>query len=757
MPRINSFFLLLWIIILGHPLMAQNDSLPSDRKIKVVCDRNEPLPFLPLSLLVSGDILHTTTDAKGELTLPKTVDAITFRVEQEFGFILSDSIWNPNQTEIVISSQISRINPVSITTTVQPILSTDNPYSIQVINSKTIAQMGAQNVSDVLQNQSGVLIGQDPSLGASVQLQGLGGQNVKILINGVPMIGRLNGNIDVSQIPTEQIERIEIVEGPMSVVYGTDAIGGVINIITKTPKTTERNLRIKSYADAVGNFNSDFGLTTFKSLNAAKGRYLGFDLNAGRQFFQGFDFDPSSRSMDWKPKTRIYGDAQLRYKQRNVEQTLRYSHYYEYLLDRSNAEYNLINISGYNNYFHTQRKDISAITDIKINRKHALRFQNAFNIYEREKINVRRNLVTGSEVITRPDDQDTTWNGAMNLRGLWEYRPLSGHISTLLGYEVQSESLITQRVKSGTQIHDIALFGSLEYTPNKSINIKPSLRLSYNSAFGNAIFPEYFDSRLKIAPLIPSLQIKANISEHLVLRSSYARGFRAPTAKELYFLFVDINHNVQGNINLKAENSHNFNLSLDYRHAIDRYTGVTFKLSSFYTRVSDQIQLSLVDINTNLYQYINIGALHSEGITAQTQLFVGAWDVNLSYSLIGNSSRFDAESNIRRWIIPQGTVNLSYAWKKTGSTLNLFSRYTGKMQGFVNDGSTYEMASYWLADINLTQNLIKNRLQFQVGAKNIFGVSQIQNMAPSGGIHGSSGGINIAMGRNYFVQCTLIL
>ncbi len=757
MLRIVPLFILLWIFNLGHPLMAQVDSLTGDRKIKVVCDRNEPLPFIPVSLLVSGEVIQATTDAKGELTLPNTQKPITFRIEREYGIILSDSIWKPSQTEIVISSQISRINPVSITTTVQPILSTDNPYSIQVINSKTIAQMGAQNVSDVLQNQSGVLIGQDPSLGSSVQLQGLGGQNVKILINGVPMIGRLNGNIDVSQIPTEQIERIEIVEGPMSVVYGTDAIGGVINIITKTPKTTERNLRLKSYADAVGNFNSDFGLTTYKSINSEKGRYLGFDLNAGRQFFKGFDFNPSSRSMDWKPKTRVYGDAQLRYKQRNLEQTLRYSHYYEYLLDRSDAEYNLINISGYNNYFHTQRKDLSAITDLKINRKNALRFQNAFNIYERAKINVRRNLVTGAEVITRPDDQDTTWNGAMNLRGLWEYRPLSGQISTLLGYEAQSEHLITQRVKSGTQIHDIALFGSIEYTPNKRINIKPSLRLAYNSAFGEAIFTEYFDSRLKIAPLIPSLQIKANLSEHLVLRSSYARGFRAPTAKELYFLFVDINHNVQGNLNLQAENSHNFNLSLDYRHAIDQKTAVTFKLTSFYTQVADQIQLSLVDINTNLYQYINIGSLHSEGVTAQTQMFVGAWDLNLSYSLISNSSRFDANSDVKKWLIPQGTINISYAWKKTGSSLNLFSRYTGKMQGFINDGTSYEMDSYWLADINLTQNLLKNRVQLQIGAKNLWGVSQIQNMAPSGGIHGSSGGINIAMGRNYFVQCTLIL
>ena len=66
-----------------------------------------------------------------------------------------------------------------------------------------------------------------------MSVQGLSGENVKILIDGVPVVGRLNGNVDLSQINLTNIERVEIVEGPLSVNYGTNALAGTINLITK--------------------------------------------------------------------------------------------------------------------------------------------------------------------------------------------------------------------------------------------------------------------------------------------------------------------------------------------------------------------------------------------------------------------------------------------------------------------------------------------------------------------------------------------
>lgn len=755
--RLTRFFLFL-LSGLSPYLGAQSIiEVPTSAfsKIRLLDSESQPVAQFPFFWVRGTDVLALKTDEWGESRIPEQKGAI-LRIAADMGRISGDSIWFPTRGEFIIETQISQINPVSITASVNPRLATDNPYAIQVISRKTIEKMAAQNVADVLQNQSGVLLGQDPSLGASVQLQGLGGQNVKILINGVPMIGRLNGNIDVSQIPSENIERIEIVEGPMSVVYGTDAIGGVINIITKQPMRMSSRSRVKLFADQIGNFNLDGSVSEYRTLNT--GAAWGFDATLGRQFFRGFDFDSETRSMDWKPKTRIYGDASVFYQRKNWKQSVRYAQYYEYLLDRSNAEFNLINISGYNNYFYTQRRDISAVTDVKLNDQHSLRFQNSYNRYDREKRNVRRNLVTGAEILTRPEDQDTTLNTAFNLRGLWEYQSKKSRFNTLVGYEIQQEQISTLRVKQMQPILDAALFGSLEYNPLPQLNIKPSVRLAYNSVFGQNPMPQLLGEEFKIAPLIPSLQIKSALSEHLVLRGSYARGFRAPTAKELYFLFVDINHNVQGNESLQTEHSHNFNLSIDYRHSIAKDVAATFKIASFRNAVSNEIQLSLVDLGTNLYQYINIGMLNSAGISTQTQLFLGNWDITLGFSYITNESQIDAQSGIRTWRVPQSTLNISHEWKKSGTAVQWFSRYTGKTLGFMSTGTIYEIASYGLADINMTQKIYKNRLSMQLGIKNLFNVSQIQNTAPNMGVHAAAtGGINIAMGRNLFLQCTVNL
>jgi len=754
----SIIFLIYFLFGLGSQIRAQSAqfNLSDSVKIRIVDLDKHPIPQFPVTLISNTDVtnVHLITDEWGEIWIQNK--SFTLRIAKDLGSIVGDSLISKNNLEFVIQTQIAQINPISITASVNPRLATENPYSVQIIQSKTIEKMGAQNVSDVLQNQSGVLLGQDPSLGTSIQLQGLGGQNVKILINGVPMIGRLNGNIDVSQIPSENIERIEIVEGPMSVVYGTDAIGGVINIITKRPLRIGNTSRVKFFADLVGNINLDGSISHQKRINNKTS--LGYDLNIGRQFFSGFDFQPATRSMDWKPKTRVYGDGSLFFRRGNFNQSLRYAQFYEYLLDRSNAEYNLVGITGYNNYFYTQRRDITLVTDIKLNSKHSLRFQNALNQYNRDKINVRRNLVTGSETITSPVDQDTTKNSAVNLRGLWEYKSDKSLFNSLLGYEFQQESIQTLRVRNNNPIRDFALFGSIELNPIKQLNIKPSLRIAYNSAFGSNPFPEILGNGFKIAPLIPSVQIRSSLSEHLVLRGSYARGFRAPTAKELYFLFVDINHNVQGNTNLTSEHSHNFNTSIDYRHSISKEVAATFKIAGFLNNVRDEIQLSLVDASTNLYQYINIGKLKSTGFSTQTQIFLGSWDLSLGFSWITNESQVDSESNLRRWQVPQTSLNISHEFKSTGTSLQWFSRYTGRTLGFLSDGNTYEIERYGLADFNVSQKLYKNKIALQLGVKNIFNVTQIQNTAPNSGVHASGGsGVNIALGRNLFIQCTVNL
>jgi outer membrane receptor for ferrienterochelin and colicins len=108
----------------------------------------------------------------------------------------------------------------------------------EVIDSETIRDRGATTLADVLQQQQGVQVNSSLGTGEQVSMDGLDGKYVLILVDGRPVNGRTNDRIDISRLPVtpNNIERVEIVRGPMSALYGSEAIGGVINIVTKRPQ-----------------------------------------------------------------------------------------------------------------------------------------------------------------------------------------------------------------------------------------------------------------------------------------------------------------------------------------------------------------------------------------------------------------------------------------------------------------------------------------------------------------------------------------
>ena len=131
------------------------------------------------------------------------------------------SFYNKNLNEVVVTGNYK---PTGIDKSVVP---------TRIISLSKLSPLAAQNVADVLKYQANLRIQQDNILGTGLTMQGISGENVKILINGVPVNGRQNGNIDLGQLNVNNVERIEIVEGPLSVQYGTNALAGTINIITK--------------------------------------------------------------------------------------------------------------------------------------------------------------------------------------------------------------------------------------------------------------------------------------------------------------------------------------------------------------------------------------------------------------------------------------------------------------------------------------------------------------------------------------------
>lgn len=110
-------------------------------------------------------------------------------------------------------------------------------YKVNVIKSQRILLSGATNIQQVLFNQLGLSFSNDNTLGTSdIQIMGMSGRNVKILLDGVPLVDRGDTRESLNQVDLNTIDRIEMVEGPMSVSYGSDALAGVVNLISKRPE-----------------------------------------------------------------------------------------------------------------------------------------------------------------------------------------------------------------------------------------------------------------------------------------------------------------------------------------------------------------------------------------------------------------------------------------------------------------------------------------------------------------------------------------
>lgn len=122
---------------------------------------------------------------------------------------------------------------VVVTGTRNEVLLKDSPVRVEIVDAKQTVSTAMVNLGDLLREQTGLLLTNNVRTG--IQMMGLGADYTQILIDGQPMIGRVAGVLDLSRISVGNIDRVEIVKGPMSSLYGSEALAGVINIITKKP------------------------------------------------------------------------------------------------------------------------------------------------------------------------------------------------------------------------------------------------------------------------------------------------------------------------------------------------------------------------------------------------------------------------------------------------------------------------------------------------------------------------------------------
>lgn len=728
-----------------------------------VLDVNDktPLPGATVSFSnVNGYVFYLSSNVNGQIQLQeKQFNGANFLMIQ-VSFIgyktINDTIFKDKITTLLLQSKPYMVDDVVITAQYAPTSVESSVHKVKVISRQKIENMAAVNLKDVLTNELNVRLSQDNILGSGMSLQGISGQNVKILIDGVPVIGRLDGQIDLNQINLNNVERIEIVEGPLSVNFGSNALAGTINIITKKEQKEKVNSGVNSYTENIGTYNLDanvgISLHENHNVNVSVGRNYFDGWNAEDNFFPSFKAQraDSGRAQQWNPKEQYFGRLQYNLNFKELLISYKGELFNETITNRGLPIRTRNGFAAFDDYYHTKRIDNALFVQGKLNNNWNVNWTAAYNNFQRVKEAHRKNLVT-LESIRIPetpgnDLQDTSTFYLLMSRGSITSTKDSSWINYELGYDINVENATGKRIADGQQtLGDYAVFATTEVKITKGLLMKPAVRYSYNTQYK--------------APLTPSINIKY-AQNNSTIRFSYAKGFRAPSLKELYFNFDDVNHSLFGNSNLKAEQSNNYSASIRQK-VITKDAVFKTEISGFYNEIYNQISFAQSSIGGgDTLVYFNIGENRTKGINANFSAHYELLTLNIGSSYIGRYNRLADENLIDEFSYStEFMANFTYNLKKPSLTIAVFAKHQGELPGFGYDidGEVQKqtITSYQIVDATVSKSFWQKRINLAIGCKNITDVQNVQANLSGGAHSGGESSISIGTGRTVFIRLAM--
>ncbi|GAB4449416.1 MAG: TonB-dependent receptor [Bacteroidia bacterium] len=729
-----------------------------------VVDENsrQGIPYAVISVFNQHKklLLQKITDDKGYLQL----DAEKFSTEgisqisiYAFGYQTKEiqtNVWRGKKLIFTLNKLSHRLDEVVITGEPVPVEKQSSVYYVKNISEKKIQSMGAQNLKDILLNENNIQITSDPVLGTGINMLGLSGQAVKILVDGVPIIGRLNGNIDLSQINLNNVQKVEIIEGPMAVKYGTDAMGGVINIITKKSSDKKFSDKLLTYYESNGTYNINNTILwniSNHQLNISLGRnfFDGWRPDEKPFYFEKVKIADTTRFKLWKPREQYYVNIQDNINWNRSSLGIYADAFYETITDRGKP-FSPYYESSIDNYYRTYRNTQRITFKKYFKENYYLDFIAARNYYLRIK-NAYYNDLTSLEkqLTTNPGDQDTS-RYLMYMSRSSITKNFSTNHRLECGYDVYREQANSSIIKNKrAEQTDVAGFLTYSGKITKHLTIKPALRFAYNSLYNTPVIPS-----LNALYNFSHLSNDTNTKKTSSFRISVARGFRTPSLKELFLSFVDINHNIIGNPDLKPEISTFYNICYDLQWNGEK-THIKTEVGLFFNDVKNVINLGM--INATQYSYLNIDRIQTTGGSIGNNIQFNEFSLSPKISLIGK--KFEIQQKSEFYFYPEIIFNLNYQYKKQNIGVNAFSKSSGKVPYVViNSDNSNSLAYlpdvYWI-DVNIYKNLMKDKFQITLGVKNLLNYTSLSINA-SATAHSSSQ-VLLGNGRTYFMQMILKL
>ncbi len=501
---------------------------------------------------------------------------------------------------------------VTATRTVRQLSSV--PLPVTLISKKQIQRTGVTRLNEILNEQTGIVMTPDATIGGGegVQIQGIASDYVLVLIDGVPVVGRSSGNLDLSRFAIGNIRQIEVVKGPSSSLFGSEALGGVINIITEKPNSEDVTGQIGHRAATFNNQNSNFSLSQRRDK-------LSYSFFADRLGTDGYDLATGD-------------DAQT------VNPFLNYTFNGRLFYDASEK----LKIFASGRYF-TQEFDVMPGTSEESDANAHVRIDHDPSSKTNWQYELYYTRYVTDEEILDPINNELLIANDFNQQLLrpevrYNHNFSDNNTMTLgVGYnfETLDRSLFAQSVAFDSQY----LFVQYDFKPLENLNVIAGARFDNHSEYNSQ--------------LSPKLSARYDFNENFAVKASVGSGFKAPDFRQLYLDFTNAaggGYSVFGKeveaagIQRLLDNDEIANLVVDQNNLGQRLNaessiGYNFGLSYKKGKFSSDINLfrndfdNLIDTQIlasrtngqNVFGYINRESVYTQGL-----------EFDLKYRLLAN-------------------------------------------------------------------------------------------------------------------------
>lgn len=523
-------------------------------------------------------------------------------------FIIPQCLWS--QAQFVKDTLFTNGDSVVVSATRSERKLSNLTVPVTLINAQTIQQTGSIRLTDILKEQTGLTM--TSGFGAGIQLQGLNPDYTIILINGEPLVGRTAGVLDLNRIALGNIKKIEIVKGPSSSLYGSEAMAGVINIITDASNKVplEASLRMGTYNTKDINLNS--GLRSKSIFYQGFYNYYATD---------GYSIRPNSNNRITTPINRLTTSQQIKLNINDRTSIL----FNARLTDETIKSNIAVSNGGVTINSNGKEHNTDANLSATLNYRFTPNLKTSFRSYLTNYIS-KQDLLTISgapyndllnHLFKRVENQ-TDWAVGKNLNGIFGMGAVWEGVKSS---RYDSEKL---RKENAVQYG----FTQWEWTASDKFIIIGGIRFDKNATYASAWSPKL------------SMLYKLNASHKI--RLSIGQGFKAPDFRQLYLNFTNAaagNYSVFGSAqaqkvigqlnslgqigvlynnyyllkDLEPESSNGMHLSWEWTPTSKTYIS-TQLFRNDITNLIEVQQVGTYFSGAQIFSYLNIGRAFTQGL-----------------------------------------------------------------------------------------------------------------------------------------------